>query len=146
MKIRARRALHRFGAVAITVTALSAAAGNAAPGDAPPAPGAQTPEAGQSPGAAQPDAGQQPGVQAPQALDGEVSDEKLRQFAEAAEEVQKIQQEYAAKAQSLQKTTEEKIVSSVQDAGMTVAEFTAIVERMQTDPTLAQRLDGLQTQ
>jgi len=84
------------------------------------------------------------GVAAPPAEPAaEVSDEKLRQFAEAARDVHTIQQEFAAKAESLQKNTEEKIVSSVEQAGMTVEEFTALVALVQSDPSLARRLEGL---
>jgi hypothetical protein len=120
------RAFSRAGTLAAGLVALAAVAQ--------PAPGsAQAPPAGP----ATPPAEQQP---------AEVSDQKLRQFVTAAAGVQKIQQEYAAKAQTLQKTTEDKIVSSVEQAGMTVEEFTALVARVQSDPDFARRVDGLQSQ
>lgn len=84
-------------------------------------------------------------MQSPPSVQAEVSDEKLRQFVTAAEDVHKIQQDYAVKAQSLQQAAEEEIVSSVQEAGMTVEEFTELVARVQNDPELARRLDDLQT-
>lgn len=137
MSIRTPRALIHLGAATFAVFVLSAGATEpGAPEGAQPPPGTQPPMDSQPPTDAQP----------PAAVEGEVSDEKLQQFAEAAAEVQKIQEDYAAKAQSLQKATEEKIVSSVQEAGMSVAEFTAIVERMQSDPSLARRLDGLEVE
>jgi hypothetical protein len=111
---------------------LAAAAAHAAPDPADPPPATAPHGAIESPSAAPEPA--------------QVSDEKLRQFAEAAAGVQKIQQEYAAKAQSLQKTTEDQIISSVEEAGMTVNEFTALVTRVQSDPALARRLDGLRSQ
>ena len=93
-----------------------------------------------------PEAMQEPADPAPpQQQQVEVSDEKLLQFVTAAADVQKIQQDYAAKAQSLQQEAEQEIVSSVEEAGMTVAEFTELVARVQNDPELARRLDGLQT-
>lgn len=104
---------------------------------------AAAPEAGEAPGATD----QSPGTaQAPAGVQGEVSDKTLKQFAEVAAEVQKIQQDYAAKAQSLQQNTQQEIISSVQDAGMSVEQFTALVERIQTDPSLADRLDSMQGQ
>lgn len=133
MNTSARRAFTHLGAALLAVAGMSAAA--AAPGEAQPSGPGEPPDQAQSSPA-----------EGATVLPENVSDQKLQQFAEAAAEVQAIQQDYATKAQSLQKTTEEKIVSSVQDAGMTVAEFTAIVERIQTDPSLARRLDGLQSQ
>ena len=125
------RAFWAAGALA-AASASFAAAAQPAPGSELPPAGGETPQA-QQPGTET----QQPGT--------EVSDEKLRQFVTAAADVQKIQQEYAVKAQSLQKTTEDRIVSSVEEAGMTVDEFTALVARVQNDPALARRLDGLQS-
>lgn len=76
---------------------------------------------------------------------GKITDEKLKQFAAAAADVQKIQEEYAARAQMLEKEAEQKIVSSVRGAGMSVTEFAALVRRVQTDPRLAERLDNMKS-
>lgn len=111
-------------ATTAALLAFASSVGAGEPAMAPPAEGQTPPSA------------QQPGM--------DVTDEKLRQFAQAAEEVQKIQEDYAAKAESLQKTTEEQIVASVQDAGMSVEEFTSLVSLVQSDPALARRLTDLQ--
>lgn len=96
---------------------------------APPAPAPAAPES-------------QPQPQQP----ADVSDAKLRQFAKAAEGVQKIQQDYTKKAESLQKDAEKQIVASVEEAGMSVTEFTELVALLQNDPNLARRLSELQQQ
>jgi hypothetical protein len=132
MNIQARSPLAGIGATAAAIVGLLMSAAQTHAADAPA--DAQAPSQAQT----------APAVPAPQQDAAQVSDEKLLQFAEAAADVQKIQEDYAAKAQTLQKVTEDKIVSSVQDAGMTVAEFTSLVELVQTDPALAQRLNGLQ--
>lgn len=95
--------------------------------------------------------GAEPPAEPPQASAGQqqttdVSDAKLRQFAKAAKDVQKIQQDYTAKAETLQKDAEQQIVASVESAGMSVAEFTELVALVQSDPDLARRLNDLQQQ
>ncbi|HEX7035797.1 MAG TPA: DUF4168 domain-containing protein [Pseudomonadales bacterium] len=95
--------------------------------------------------------GEQAAPAEPQAPTGQtqaadVSDAKLRQFAKAAKDVQKIQQDYTAKAKTLQKDAEQQIVASVEGAGMSVAEFTELVALVQSNPDLARRLSELQQQ
>ncbi len=133
MSTPTRNALVRFSTTAIAITGLTAAAACFAGS---PADSAQADPSG---------AGRAPAPTAPLAAEGKVTDKKLRQFATAAADVQQIQEEYAAKAQSLQKEAEEKIVSSVQGAGMSVAEFASLVKRVQSDPDLARRLDDMKS-
>ena len=82
----------------------------------------------------------------------EVSDEQLRQFVEAASEVQSVQEEYAAEiqstqeaeeAQSLRQEAQEKMVQAVEDSGLTVSEYNLIAQRLQQDPSLANRLNDI---
>ena len=131
MKLPLRK--HFMGTAVALAFAATAANGANEPAEAPPS--APPPEAMQTPPAA---------TLPEQQSQRQVSDEELRQFVAAAEDVQKIQQDFAAKAQSLQQEAEEQIVSSVEEAGMTVAEFTELVARVQNDPELAARLDDLQ--
>jgi hypothetical protein len=83
----------------------------------------------------------------------EVSDGKLRQFVEAATEVQTVQQEYAGaiqatnepdKAKSLQQEAQDKMVKAVEDSGLSVSEYNLIAQRLQQDPSLTNRLNDLQ--
>lgn len=89
----------------------------------------------------QPDAATTP---APQMEPSEVSDDKLRQFVAAATDVQDIQQDYMERAQSLQEETQQKMVESVEDAGMTVEEFQSISQLLQTNPEMLERLEDLE--
>lgn len=109
--------------------------------------GAAYAQQGNPPGAAPPPQ-QQPQAQ-------EVSDEQLRQFVEAAGEVQSVQEEYAQQIQSTQEADEaqtlrqeaqEKMVSAVEDAGLSVSEYNLIAQRLQQDQSLAERLQEIQTQ
>ncbi len=130
MSTSKRNPFNRVRGVLVAVAGLTAAAaGFAAP---PPASARVAPDGGAHAGA-------------PAQKQEEISDAKLKQFAAAAADVEKIQQEYAAKAQILQKEAQQEIVSSVQDAGMSVTEFVSLVRRVQTDPSLAQRLDDMKS-
>lgn len=81
----------------------------------------------------------------PEAVEqGEVSDDKLRQFALAVDRVKEVQDEHAVKAELLQHETETKMVEVVEGSGLSVEEFRVLVERMQTDPHLAERFRKLQ--
>lgn len=102
--------------------------------------GAQTPEA-ESGQPAQP---QQQTVPQEQTEPVEVTDEKLRQFVAAATDVRDIQEDYVAEAQSLQEETQQKMVESVEGAGMTIDEFQAISEQLQNNPELVERLDRIE--
>lgn len=75
---------------------------------------------------------------------GEVSDDKLRQFAIAVNHVKQVQDEHAAEAELLQHETETKMVEAVESTGLSVEEFRVLVERMQSDPHLAERFRKLQ--
>jgi hypothetical protein len=84
----------------------------------------------------------------------EVSDEQLRQFVDAATEVQSVQEEYAAEiqstqeadeAQSLRQEAQEKMVEAVEGAGLSVSEYNLIAQRLQEDPSLANRLNDIQS-
>lgn len=110
--------------------------------------GAAYAQQGNPPGAAPPPPQQQPQAQ-------EVSDEQLRQFVEAAGEVQSVQEEYAQQIQSTQEADEaqtlrqeaqEKMVSAVEDSGLSVSEYNLIAQRLQQDQSLAERLQEVQTQ
>ena len=91
----------------------------------------------------------QPGEYAPpQEQGGEVSDEKLGQFMVAMASVQDVQEEYAGqiqstsdgeKAQELRQEAQSKMISAVEDSGLSVPQYNMIAERMRTDPDLAER-------
>ncbi len=72
-----------------------------------------------------------------------VSDAKLRQFALAAAEIETIREQLVAEMQDLQQVAEARMVSSVQDSGMTVDEFKSLFQTVQADPNLARRLESL---
>jgi hypothetical protein len=73
----------------------------------------------------------------------------LDQFAEAFGEVQEIRQDFSAslegvesesKARSLQADAQEKMVTAVQDAGLTVQEYNRIAMQIQRDPELREKV------
>lgn len=72
-----------------------------------------------------------------------VTDAKLRQFAVAAAEIETIREELMAEMQDLQQVAEARMVSSVEDSGMTVDEFKTLFQDVQADPDLARRLESL---
>jgi len=84
----------------------------------------------------------------------DVSDDQLRQFVDAASEVQSVQEQYAAEiqstqeaeeAQSLRQEAQEKMVQAVEDSGLSVSEYNLIAQRLQQDPSLANRLNEMQS-
>ncbi|MFN2287292.1 MAG: DUF4168 domain-containing protein [Chromatocurvus sp.] len=92
--------------------------------------------------------GQSGGYAPPQEQGGEVSDEKLGQFMVAMASVQDVQEEYAGqiqstsdgeKAQELRQEAQSKMISAVEDSGLSVPQYNMIAERMRTDPDLAER-------
>jgi len=96
---------------------------------------------------AQPDPAQQ-GGQARQP----VSDQQLQQFVTAMENVREVQQEYSQaiqetgnmeEAQTLRADAQEEMRGAVEDTGLSVADYNMISQRLQSDPNLAQRLEGL---
>lgn len=88
-----------------------------------------------------------PAAEAPQ-----VDDEKLKSFAVAFLEVTKVTQSYQPQIESagtpedqqrLRQEAGEKMVEAVNDAeGITVDEYNMIIQAAQTDPELAQRING----
>lgn len=96
---------------------------------------------------------QQGGYPPPQQQGGEVTDEQLGQFMVAMASVQDVQEEYAGqiqstsdgeKAQELRQEAQNKMISAVEDSGLTVPQYNMIAERMRTDPELAERAEGMQ--
>ncbi|TCO75834.1 DUF4168 domain-containing protein [Chromatocurvus halotolerans] len=84
---------------------------------------------------------------------GEVTDQKLGQFMVAMASVQDVQEEYAGeiqstsdgeKAQELRQEAQNKMISAVEDSGLTVPQYNMIAERMRTDPELAERAEDMQ--
>lgn len=99
--------------------------------------------------------GQSGGGYAPpqQQQGGEVTDKKLGQFMVAMASVQDVQEEYAGqiqstsdgeKAQELRQEAQNKMISAVEDSGLTVPQYNMIAERMRTDPELAERAQDMQ--
>lgn len=98
--------------------------------------------------------GQSGGYTPPQQQQGgEVTDEKLGQFMVAMASVQDVQEEYAGqiqstsdgeKAQELRQEAQNKMISAVEDSGLSVPQYNMIAERMRTDPELAERAEGMQ--
>lgn len=98
----------------------------------------------------------QPSVQAPapapSAAQSEFSDEKLKSFAVAFLEVDKITKEYMPKMQQASSEEEQKqvrdeagakMVEAVENSqGITVEEYNKIIESAQADPDLAQKISG----
>ncbi|WP_047144848.1 DUF4168 domain-containing protein [Aquamicrobium sp. LC103] len=90
---------------------------------------------------------EQPSAEAPS-----FSDEKLKSFAVAFLEVSKITQEYqpqleGAKTpedqQRVQSEASDKMVNAVESSeGISVEEYTQIIQAAQTDPELAQKING----
>lgn len=99
--------------------------------------------------------GQTGGAYAPpqQAQGGSVSDKELGQFVTAMASVQNVQEEYMGqiqstsdgeKAQELRQEAQDKMISAVEDSGLSVSQYNMIAERMRTDPELAERAGGMQ--
>lgn len=99
--------------------------------------------------------GQSGGGYAPpqQQQGGAVDDRKLGQFMVAMASVQDVQEEYAGqiqsasdgeKAQELRQEAQNKMISAVEDSGLSVPQYNMIAERMRTDPELAERAEGMQ--
>lgn len=94
------------------------------------------------------------GYAAPQEQQGgEVTDEQLGQFMVAMSSVQDVQEEYAGqiqstsdgeKAQELRQEAQNKMISAVEDSGLSVPQYNMIAERMRTDPELAERAEDME--
>ena len=96
--------------------------------------------------------GQAQEYSAPQQQGGEVTDEALEQFMVAMASVQDVQEEYAGqiqstsdgeKAQELRQEAQNKMISAVENSGLTVPQYNMIAEQLRTDPELAERAGEL---
>jgi hypothetical protein len=106
----------------------------------------QAPETQQE---AQAPQGQQAPTSPAQGEQAQVSDQQLQQFVTAVTGVQSVQESYAqeieaaddpADAQDLQRAAHSDMVQAVEESGLSISEYNLIAQRLQTDPTLAQRL------
>ncbi|GGX70733.1 DUF4168 domain-containing protein [Saccharospirillum salsuginis] len=82
----------------------------------------------------------------------EVSDETLEQFTTAMADVRSIGQVYSDRianaedteaAQALQRDAQEKMMSAVEDAGLSVQQYNAIAQRMNQDEELMERVQEM---
>lgn len=82
----------------------------------------------------------------------EVDEQQLEAFVVARADVQEIQQDYTSRLQSaendqdaadLQAEAQEKMVSAVEDAGLSVQEFNRIAEAAQNDPEVQEKIQEL---
>ncbi|RUO33609.1 DUF4168 domain-containing protein [Aliidiomarina soli] len=83
-----------------------------------------------------------------------VSDEQLEQFADALDEIERINDEFVAEleqaenqeeAQELQIAAQSEMVEAVENSGLSVEEYNAIAYRMQNDPEIQQRIEELRS-
>lgn len=102
---------------------------------------------------AQPPAAEAPATQTPAPGQNSFSDDKLKSFVVALLEVNEINQSYLPRVQSA-KTAEEKqqlgeeaqqkMVEAVEGTeGITVDEYTSIVQAAQSDPKVAEQINGI---
>lgn len=93
-----------------------------------------------------------PAQQQDRAQQPPVSDEKLQQYADAMDEIRSVQQEYSEAiqeaenmedAQTLRADAQEEMRGAVQKTGLSVSEYNMISQRLQSDPSLIQRLDDI---
>jgi GTP1/Obg family GTP-binding protein len=86
---------------------------------------------------------------APQQQNIDVSDQQLKQFADAQAEIAGIQQDFSSrlqnvedpeKARELQRQANEEMTSAVEEAGLDVESFNQIAMAIQNDPELQQKL------
>lgn len=82
----------------------------------------------------------------------EISDDTLNQFATALEQVRDIGQAYseqvanaegAEEAQELQREAQEKMITAVEDTGLSVQEYNSIAQLMSQDQELMERIEGM---
>lgn len=107
---------------------------------------AQAPAAGAAP--------QQQAAPAPQSQPaGPVSDDDLKNFVKANQDVAKVQEEFSqklneeddqAKAQQLQMQAQEKMLEAVTDNDIDAQTYNSIAARIQTDTELQERVSALQ--
>ncbi|RUO30954.1 hypothetical protein CWE12_06865 [Aliidiomarina sedimenti] len=83
-----------------------------------------------------------------------VTDEQLEQFADALDEIERINDEFVAEleeaenqeeAQELQIAAQSEMVEAVENSGLSVEEYNAIAYRMQNDPEIQERIEDLRS-
>ncbi|WP_404380029.1 DUF4168 domain-containing protein [Caenispirillum salinarum] len=83
------------------------------------------------------------------------SAEKLKSFAEAVEGIQQVARDYAPRLRDadnrqqvadLEQQAQDEMLQTVQDEGLTVEEYNQIAVAAQTDPQLAQEIQGYMTE
>ncbi|MCC5878386.1 MAG: DUF4168 domain-containing protein [Idiomarina sp.] len=79
-----------------------------------------------------------------------ISEEQLEQFADALDEIERINDEFVAEleqaesqeeAQELQIAAQSEMVEAVENSGLSVEEYNAIAYRMQNDPEIQERIE-----
>ncbi|RUO56853.1 DUF4168 domain-containing protein [Pseudidiomarina homiensis] len=82
----------------------------------------------------------------------EITDALLEKFVVAMSDVQKVSQKYsdqfqnaenAEEAQAIQQKAQEEMLAAVNDAGLSPDEYNAVIQRVQQDPELQQRLQEM---
>lgn len=85
----------------------------------------------------------------------DLSDEKIEAFVDARESVVEISRQWEDRLNnadtqeeinSLQQQAQEEMVAAVRDEGLTVEEYNMIVDAMQTDPDLQERVNEMMIQ
>lgn len=83
-----------------------------------------------------------------------ISDEQLEQFADALNEIERINDDFVAQleqaenqeeAQELQIAAQGEMVEAVENSGLTVEEYNAIAYRMQNDPEIQERIEDMRS-
>lgn len=83
-----------------------------------------------------------------------ITDEQLEQFAEALDDIERINDEFVTQleqaesqeqAQELQISAQSEMVEAVEDSGLTVEEYNAIAYRMQNDPEIQERIEDIRS-
>ncbi|MCQ4289221.1 DUF4168 domain-containing protein [Pseudomonas stutzeri] len=86
---------------------------------------------------------------APAIQASDISDQKLEKFADSLAEIMEIREDFTAKlektgdpaeAQQLQQEANEKMMSSVEDNNLSIEEYNAINQAVQSDPQLRDRV------
>ncbi len=86
---------------------------------------------------------------APAIQASDISDQKLEKFADSLGEIMEIREDFTAKlektgdpaeAQQLQQEANEKMMSSVEDNNLSIEEYNAINQAVQSDPQLRDRV------
>lgn len=98
---------------------------------------------------------QNPAQQPQQQQTPQVDNERLEVYAEAANEVQKLNGEYRAEAETVQnpnelnalrEETEAKMIDAIEEKGLSVEEYNQITTAARSDPQLAQRITQMMSE